>query len=123
MRIFEQFAYVASHDLQEPLRMVFSYMNLIAEQYAGKLDAEADEFIGYALDGARRMRQLITDLLEYSRLGNRNQELAPSDCSRIFRDVRANLDSVIAETKAVVTAGELPVVLRNLPKSLSSCRT
>jgi signal transduction histidine kinase len=107
----QQFAYVASHDLQEPLRMVYSYMNLIAEQYSGKLDAEADEFIGYAVDGARRMRQLITDLLEYSRVGRRGRELQRTDCGALLKEVRANLELTIAESKAVVTNDALPVVM------------
>ncbi|MEO8370307.1 MAG: ATP-binding protein [Candidatus Solibacter sp.] len=107
----QQFAYVASHDLQEPLRMVFSYMNLIAEQYSGKLDAEADEFIGYAVDGARRMRQLITDLLEYSRVGSRDQVWQPTHCDKVLQDVRANLSLTLEESRTVLTSSTLPVIL------------
>jgi len=107
----QQFAYVASHDLQEPLRMVFGYMNLIAEQYTGKLDAEADEFIGYAVDGARRMRQLITDLLEYSRVGSRDLVFQPTSCEKVLAEVRANLSLTLEETGTELTSSPLPVIL------------
>lgn len=107
----QQFAYVASHDLQEPLRMVVSYMQIIAEQYKGKLDADADEFIGYAVDGANRMRQLISGLLEYSRAGTRGLQLAPTDCEVILQEVLANLEVSIQESSATVTHAPLPTVM------------
>jgi signal transduction histidine kinase len=109
----QQFAYVASHDLQEPLRMVISYLQILADRYRGRFDADADEFIGYAVDGGYRMRQLITDLLEYSRVGTRSQEAGPTDCSAVLEDVRANLDLSIRESSAEITCDPegLPTIM------------
>ena len=107
----EQFAYVASHDLQEPLRMVSSYLQLVEQRYSGKLDAEATEFINYAVDGAGRMRTLIRDLLEYSRVGRRRQALSPVNCDEVFANVVHSLQQAISEAQAQVTAGPLPTVL------------
>ena len=106
----EQFAYIASHDLQEPLRMVASYTQLLARRYKGKLDADADEFIGYAVDGATRMQQLINALLDYSRVGTRAKPLEPTDCEAVFSNAIANLGAAIKETEAVVTHDHLPTV-------------
>jgi signal transduction histidine kinase len=106
----EEFAYVASHDLQEPLRMVASFTQLLAKRYQGKLDQDADEFIGFAVDGATRMQQLIQDLLAYSRVGTRGKFLVPTDCNVIFDKVRANLFTAIEEHGAQVNSGPLPTV-------------
>ncbi|MGA9544840.1 MAG: ATP-binding protein [Candidatus Sulfotelmatobacter sp.] len=105
----EQFAYVASHDLQEPLRMVTAYTQLLAERYRGKLDENADKFIAYASDGAQRMQVLIHDLLAFSRVGGKE---APGsvDCTAVMKDVLQALAAAIEESAAVVRHGELPVV-------------
>ncbi len=107
----EQFAYVASHDLQEPLRMVASYVQLLEKRYKGKLDTDAEEFIAYAVDGATRMRALINDLLAYSRVGRAETEFAPADCGAILDRVLVNLKVTIAEHGAEVTRDPLPTVV------------
>jgi PAS domain S-box-containing protein len=107
----QQFAYVASHDLQEPLRMVISYMQILSDQYKGKLDADADECIGFAVEGAVRMRQLIVGLLAYSRLSTTAQPLVQTDLMAVLNDVQANLDVAINESGAVITTDPLPSVL------------
>ncbi|MEH1947703.1 MAG: GAF domain-containing protein [Nostoc sp.] len=107
----EQFAYVASHDLQEPLRMVTSYLQLLERRYKNQLDANADQFITYAVDGARRMQTLINDLLNYSRVSTRGQPFVPVDCSVVLEQVLANLQVAIADRKAVVTYDTLPQVM------------
>jgi light-regulated signal transduction histidine kinase (bacteriophytochrome) len=107
----EQFAYVASHDLQEPLRMVAGFTQLLSRRYRGKLDKDADEFIAYAVDGATRMQQLLQDLLAYSRVGTRGKPLAPIDANLVFNQARANLLPLIEENHAQVTAEPLPTVL------------
>ncbi len=107
----QQFAYVASHDLQEPLRMVASYTQLLARRYRGKLGADADEFIGYAVDGAVRMQQLINDLLAYSRVTSHGHAFEPTDCQALVRDVLLNLRVAIEESGAVVTYDRLPTVM------------
>src|SRR5262249_4563358 len=106
----QQFAYVASHDLQEPLRMVSFYTQLLAKRYKGKLDAEADEFIGYALDGALRMSSLIKHLLAYSRVSSRKPEFSSTDCEAVFHESVSNLLLAINESQASVTHDPLPTL-------------
>ena len=107
----EQFAYVASHDLQEPLRMVSSYTQLLARRYQGKLGADADEFIAFAVDGANRMQGLINDLLAYSRVGARVKGFEPTDCSAVLDQALADLKAAIEKSGAVVTYDPLPAVM------------
>jgi light-regulated signal transduction histidine kinase (bacteriophytochrome) len=102
---------VASHDLQEPLRMVASYTQLLGRRYKGKLDKDADEFIHYAVDGVTRMQRLIQDLLAYSRVGTRGREPKPCDAGRALERAKANLQASIQETGATVLSGPLPPVL------------
>ncbi len=105
-----QFAYIASHDLQEPLRMVSSYLDLLRRRYRGKLDAEADEFIGYAIDGAVRMKRLINDLLGYARTSDRALNIETVDTDALVSSVLHTLGHRIQETGAEITRCELPSV-------------
>jgi len=107
----EQFAYVASHDLQEPLRMVTAYTQLLAERYTGKLDESADKFIGYAQDGAVRMQILIQDLLAFSRVGRKEDARSAVDCNEVVEEVRRVLAAPIQESGAIVNCSDLPTVL------------
>ena len=107
----EQFAYVASHDLQEPLRMVASYVQLLARRYKGKLDRDADDFISYAVDGTNRMQKMINDLLAYSRVGTRGKDMHSTDCEVILHETLANLQVTLKENNARVTHDPLPTVI------------
>ena len=107
----EQFAYVASHDLQEPLRMVSSYMALLEKRNKEKLDAESKEFIGFAVDGAKRMQQLINDLLSYSRVTTQGKPFVQTDVEEVFGRVLQNLKVTIEESGANVTHDPLPTVM------------
>jgi len=104
------FAYVASHDLQEPLRMISSYVTLLERRYKGKLDADADEFIAYAVDGAKRMQSLINDLLEYSRVGRSHREFSVTSTRDVLGSVLKNLSTIIKEKEADITYDALPDV-------------
>jgi PAS domain S-box-containing protein len=106
-----QFAYIASHDLQEPLRMVASYTQLLARRYKGKLDSDADEFITFAVDGANRMQRLIQDLLAYSRVGTKGKELLETSSEDALERSLLNLRGAIADSGALVTHDPLPSVL------------
>ncbi len=107
----EQFAWVASHDLQEPLRMVASYTQLLSKRYKGKLDADADEFIAFAVDGAARMRGLINALLELSRVGSRGKDFEATDCEAVYDRTLVNLDTLVEDSGALVTRDRLPTVM------------
>jgi light-regulated signal transduction histidine kinase (bacteriophytochrome) len=106
----QQFASVASHDLTEPLRMITSYLELLNSRAKEKLGAEEQEFIGYAVDGARRMQTLIQDLLAYARVDTRGRPLEPVDCERVMQTALANLKLAIEESHAAVEHERLPVV-------------
>ena len=110
-RDLEQFAYVASHDLQEPLRMVATYTQLLAERYQGKLDANADKYIHYAVDGALRMQKLVQDLLAFSRVGRQGGARESTDCNAVLQAALKNLEAAIQESKARVQHDQLPVVI------------
>ncbi len=107
----QQFAYVASHDLKEPLRMVASYTQLLARRYKGKLDSDADEFIRYAVDGANRMQWLINDLLAYSRVTVQDKVFEEVDCNSVLEEVLSDIRVAVEESRAVVTRDPLPTVM------------
>jgi PAS domain S-box-containing protein len=107
----EQFAFVASHDLQEPLRMVTNFLQLLEQRYKGELDADADEFIAFAVDGAARMKRMIKDLLDYSRVGTRGQAFVTTDCETIFEEVCKNLKVTIEDNAVTLTHDPLPRIM------------
>ncbi len=107
----EQFAYIASHDLQEPIRMVMSFTQLLQRRYADKLDDEANEFIYYAVDGARRMKELIDKLLEYSRVGTEKRKWKKISVSTILHNIIEDYDVKLEETGININYGEMPVVI------------
>ena len=107
----EQFAYVVSHDLQEPLRMVASFTQLLQKRYQDKLDDEANEFINFAVDGATRMQGLINDLLTFSRVGTKGISFSPTDMNIILEDVLANIQQSTIEADAEITYDPLPVII------------
>lgn len=109
-RDLEQFAYVASHDLQEPLRTVATYTQLLAERYRGKLDEQADKYIHYAVDGALRMQTLVSDLLAFSRVGRQRDEILPADCNLVAESALTNLQAAIQESGARLQVDALPTI-------------
>lgn len=110
----KDFAYSVSHDLQEPLRIIAGYVNLLARRYKGELDSDADEFIEYTVDGVKRMQALIKDLLEYSQVGTRGKHFKPIESSLAVGLAVGNLQTAIEECGAVVTYDELPTVMSDL---------
>ncbi len=106
-----QFAYIASHDLQEPLRMVTSYLQLLAQRYQGQFDSSADEFIAYAVDGAARMQTLINDLLAYSRVGTRGRPFEPTETQSVLEQALSNLRLAVQESGALITHDPMPPLL------------
>ena len=112
-RDLEQFAYVASHDLQEPLRMVSAYTQLLGERYRGRLDEQADKYIQFATEGATRMQDLIHDLLTFSRVGCAEMALQMTDCNGVVGQAVKNLQASIDETGSTVTCGHLPTLMAN----------
>jgi signal transduction histidine kinase len=109
-KALEEFAYIASHDLQEPIRMVISYVQLLERHYKDKLDKDANIFINYAVDGAKRMQHLIQDLLMYARVGSKKKEFAVVDILNVLEYAKMNLTVVINESGAKILNGELPKV-------------
>jgi light-regulated signal transduction histidine kinase (bacteriophytochrome) len=107
----QQFAYVASHDLKEPLRMVTSFVQLLAQQYRGRLDAEAEQYIDFAVEGAQRMGVLIHDLLAYARLETRQEEWGPTELERVLTDTLRLLQPAVTESGATITHTPLPTVV------------
>lgn len=111
----EQFAYIASHDLQEPLRKVASFTQLLQRRYAGQLDDRADQYIEFAVDGAKRMQALISDLLAYSRVGRSDRAPAPVSSDAALSQARANLAEQLEQTGATIESDHLPLVMAELP--------
>jgi len=110
-RELEQFAYVVSHDLQEPLRMVSSYLQLLDRRYKDKLDSDAEDFINFAVDGAQRMHKLIADLVSYSRINTRGSEFAPTDFNHVLDGALASTNESVRESAAIITRDALPTLV------------
>lgn len=107
----EQFAYVASHDMQEPLRMIRSYLEMLSRRYKGQLDSDADEFIGYAVDGVDRLQRMIDDLLALSRVGTKGEPFRRIDCNVVLNEIISNLKVAIETNDAIITSDRLPTVI------------
>lgn len=115
----EQFAHIASHDLQEPLRMVTSYIQLLARRYQGKLDSDGNEFIGYAVDGAKRMQTQINDLLAYSRVTTQGNPLEETDCEDVFNYAVRLVTAAIEESGGAIIRDHLPAVAADASQLVS----
>lgn len=115
-RDLEQFAYVVSHDLQEPLRMVSSYLQLLERRYKDKLDSDAEDFINFAVDGAQRMHKLIGDLVSYSRINTRAGAFEPTDFSEVLQRALGASNEAVSASGAVVTADPLPTLVADGPQ-------
>ncbi len=111
-----EFAYAVSHDLQEPLRAVGGFVKLLAKRYKGRLDSDADEFIGFAVEGIKRMQLMIKDLLEYSQVGTKGKEFEPADLSLIIGQAVSNLKAAIEESGASITYDALPMLNADAPQ-------
>jgi light-regulated signal transduction histidine kinase (bacteriophytochrome) len=107
----QRFAYVASHDLQEPLRSIISFSQLLERRYKGQLDQDADEFIGFIVEGGLRMQRLIMDLLQLSRVETKARPLAPTDAGEVVRDALRLMETAIREAGATVEVGPMPTVM------------
>jgi PAS domain S-box-containing protein len=107
----QQFAYMASHDLQEPLRSIISFSQLLERRYRGKLDTDADEFIAFIVEGGNRMQRLIEDLLQLSRVETKAKPLEPTDAGEVVADALRLMETPIREAGATVTVGEMPAVM------------
>jgi PAS domain S-box-containing protein len=112
----EQFAYVASHDLQEPLRMIANYLQLLERRYSDKLDGDAKTFVDFAVDGAKRMQDLIDDLLEFSRIGSRGKPFLPTDMNEVVADAMKNIHLAIEQSKGNITVDALPTIMADRPQ-------
>ncbi len=112
-RELEQFAYVSSHDLKEPLRMITSFLQLLQKRYADKLDQDANDFINFAVEGAKRMDNMINDLLDYSRIGSNEIEFEYLESEKIVETVLTNLEPLIRDTHAIITYDSLPLIYAN----------
>jgi light-regulated signal transduction histidine kinase (bacteriophytochrome) len=109
-RDLEQFAYVASHDMQEPLRAITQFLQLLRTSYQGRLDKNADDYIHFAVDGAARLQALIRDLLAYARIDSEKKAFAPTDCEKVLDEALANVGARIEETGATITRDPLPTI-------------
>jgi signal transduction histidine kinase len=115
----KDFAYIASHDLKKPLQSIESFANLLARRYKGKLDAKADEFISYIVEGVQRLQILIKDLLEYSQIETKAKNIKPTDCSFIVEEAMNNLKTAMDESNAVVTYNKLPTIMSDPQQIIS----
>jgi signal transduction histidine kinase len=107
----KEFAYAVSHDLQEPLRVVAGFVQLLGKRYKGRFDRNADDFIEYTVEGVKRMQLMIKDLLEYSQVGTKGRAFRPTDCSSVVRQAVANLKAAVEESRAAVTFDNLPTIM------------